>query len=84
MVTVVLTGSIGSGKTQVCKYLASKSFPVYSCDDRAKALYEERPELLDAVGRVLGVSVRRSDGSTDNPRVITMSKNWTLVASFEE
>ena len=28
--------------------------------------------------------VEWSDGSTDNPRVITMSKNWTLVASFEE
>ena len=33
-----LTGGIGSGKTTVAKYFASKGIPVYIADEAAKAI----------------------------------------------
>lgn len=65
MVTVAVTGSIGSGKSQVCRYLASKGFEVYNCDARAKALYLEIPGLLDRVEEAVGAALRLPDGSLD-------------------
>ncbi len=45
MRTVLVTGPIGSGKSAVCKYLASMDFPVYECDARTKMLYSLVPGL---------------------------------------
>ena len=39
MRTVLVTGPIGSGKSEACRYLASLDFPVYECDARTKLLY---------------------------------------------
>lgn len=38
MITVALTGGIGSGKTTVAKAFASLGIPIYIADDEAKAL----------------------------------------------
>ena len=45
MLTVLVTGPIGSGKSVVCNYLASMDFPVYECDARTKMLYSLVPGL---------------------------------------
>ena len=45
MRTILVTGPIGSGKSAVCKYLASQGFPVYECDARTKMLYSLVPGL---------------------------------------
>ncbi len=45
MKTVLVTGGIASGKSEVCRYLASKGYPTYDCDSRTKALYESVPGL---------------------------------------
>lgn len=63
--TIVVTGGIGSGKTTVCRHFESLGYPVYYSDDRAKALYNELPELLDSLKRLVGVPLRRADGSFD-------------------
>lgn len=52
---ILITGAIGSGKTEVSKYLRSKGFPVYDSDSRAKALYSEVPGLAESVEKALGV-----------------------------
>jgi dephospho-CoA kinase len=45
MRTVLVTGPIGSGKSEACRYLASLDFPVYECDARTKLLYSMVPGL---------------------------------------
>ena len=45
MRTILVTGPIGSGKSEACRYLASLYFPVYECDARTKMLYSVVPGL---------------------------------------
>ena len=45
MRTILVTGPIGSGKSEACRYLASLDFPVYECDARTKMLYSVVPGL---------------------------------------
>ena len=54
MLTVLVTGPIGSGKSAVCKYLASLDFPVYECDARTKMLYSLVPGLKCSIEERLG------------------------------
>ena len=42
---LIVTGSIGSGKSVVCKLLEQKGIPVYDSDAAVKALYGRRPDL---------------------------------------
>lgn len=55
MKTVLITGGIGSGKSEVRKYLVSKGFPTYDCDSRCKSLYDEVPGLKSRIEETLGV-----------------------------
>ena len=55
MKTILVTGPIGSGKSEVCRYLASKGFPVYDCDSRTKLLYENVPDLKGRIEDALGI-----------------------------
>lgn len=65
MRTVIVTGGIGSGKSAVCAYLASKGIPVYDSDARTKALYDEKPALLDTLEAAWGVRLRDAEGRVD-------------------
>lgn len=55
MKTILVTGAIGSGKSEVCRYLASKGYPVYDSDSRTKALYDSIPGLKERLEEELGV-----------------------------
>ena len=55
MTTVLVTGPIGGGKSAACSHLAAKGFPVYDCDSRCKALYDEVPGLKRQIGQELGI-----------------------------
>ena len=65
MKTVLVTGGIASGKSEVCRYLASKGFPVYDSDSRAKQLYARRPALVRRMEEALGIPIRTSEGKLD-------------------
>ena len=65
MRTILVTGGIGSGKTEVCKYLASLGFPVYDSDSRAKRLYDEVPGLAERVDAALGGGMLDAAGRLD-------------------
>lgn len=72
MVTVVVTGGIGSGKSEVCRYLAGKGIPVYDSDARTKMLYDTDRELVDAVSAALGCQVADRDGRMDRARLASV------------
>ena len=55
MKTVLITGGIASGKSEVCRWLASKGLPVYDSDSRTKALYESVPGLKARVEEAIGL-----------------------------
>jgi len=63
--TVALTGGIGSGKTAVAKFLASKGIPVYDSDSAAKFLYDRDADLVRKLEEALGVDLRLPDGHFD-------------------
>ena len=51
---ILVTGLIGSGKSEVCAYLALLGYPVYDSDSRTKALYDEVPGLKARIEEVTG------------------------------
>ena len=58
MKVLVVTGGIGSGKSEVCRLLAEYGFQMqYDADSRAKGLYVEHPHLLDDIEKALGGAV---------------------------
>lgn len=47
MITIGITGGIGSGKSVVSNVLEIMGVPVYDCDSKAKVLYDTDPVLKD-------------------------------------
>ena len=66
ILTLGITGGIGSGKSYVASLLSERGIPVYDTDSRAKALYDEdstlRQELIQLFGSQL---YRTADGRLD-------------------
>ncbi len=58
-----LTGGIGSGKSEVAKYLAAKGIPVISSDDNAKIIMAEDKALQDEIKTIFGDDAYLDDGS---------------------
>lgn len=54
MMTVGLTGGIGSGKTTVAAMFSNLGIPVYNSDDRAKELMHSSTELIEKIKELLG------------------------------
>lgn len=54
MLTVGVTGGIGSGKTTVCRIFEVLGIPVYYADDRAKQLMQEDDELIAQIKKLFG------------------------------
>lgn len=54
MATVLVTGGIGSGKSNIVKALNSLGLPSYDCDAAAKRLYDTDAALLAQVAQVAG------------------------------
>ena len=69
MKTLVITGGIGSGKTEACLYLESKGYPVYFSDVRAKALYSENPAIVLDVEEAIGEKITCPDGTLDRGKL---------------
>lgn len=65
MVTVAVTGGIGSGKSEVCRYLEGQGVPVYDSDARTKMLYDTDLTLAEAVSAALGCRVTDAEGRID-------------------
>jgi dephospho-CoA kinase len=59
MITLGITGGIGSGKTTVCRILEVLGIPVYYADVRAKQLYKENAGVMQAVKKLFGDDIYR-------------------------
>lgn len=63
MKILVITGGIGSGKSEVCRILAQKGLTVqYNADAKVKELYDTVPGLLKSIEDRLGYSLRDEAG----------------------
>ncbi len=65
MLTVFVTGLIGSGKSAVCTLLSQNGVPVYDSDSRTKSLYRTVPGLVSRLEEELGAKFSNPDGSLD-------------------
>ena len=54
MISIGITGGIGSCKTTVCRLFETLGAPVYYADDRAKAIMVEDPVLVRALQQAFG------------------------------
>lgn len=63
MVTVGITGGIGSGKTTVCNIWQSLGAYILNADDLAKRIMVEDPEVKRQLIETFGPDSYRSDGS---------------------
>lgn len=68
MKVIGLTGGIGSGKTTVIEYIASKGFPVYIADNAGKQVMEV-PEVIEKVNRLFNESVLLPGGTLDRKKI---------------
>lgn len=63
MEVLVVTGGIGSGKSEVCRILERNGLKAqYNADSRVKELYASYPDLLDKIEEKLQSPVRDSEG----------------------
>ena len=75
IVTVLVTGGIGSGKSEVCRRLASHGIPVYDSDSRTKSLYDSVPGLASRVNDAVGGGVLGPDGHLDRKALASVIFN---------
>lgn len=68
--TILITGGIGSGKSELSRYLESNSVPVYDSDSRTKALYEG--PLGTMLEKEFGISLRDASGRFDRKRLAAL------------
>lgn len=70
MITVGVTGGIGSGKTTVCKEWEKLGAKVVYADDLAKELMVEDDQLKKSLIQAFGPKTYNSDGSLNRPHLI--------------
>jgi len=67
MISVGITGGIGSGKTTVCRLFKTLGVAVYYADDRAKQIMVEDAELVGQLKAAFGEDIYRSTGELNRP-----------------
>lgn len=68
MITVGLTGNIGSGKTTVCRVFEMLDIPVYHADEVAKRFLDS-PEVAARLENLLGEQVLDENGKPNRKRI---------------
>lgn len=63
-----LTGGIGSGKSTVANYIASKGIPVYIADEEAKKIME-RDDVKQKIQNLFTESILNSDNSLNRKKI---------------
>ena len=70
MMTLGLTGGIGSGKSYVSRLLQERNISVYDTDFHAKELINTHPSIRKALIGLLGKDVYLSDGVLDKKKLV--------------
>lgn len=63
-----LTGGIGSGKTTLIQYVASKNIPVYIADEAGKRVME-KPDVIKKIIDLFGKPVLLNNGLLDRKKI---------------
>jgi dephospho-CoA kinase len=63
-----LTGGIGSGKSTVANYIASKGIPVYIADDEAKKLMDSNV-MIKKIQAIFEESILTNEGNLDRKKI---------------
>ena len=84
---LIVTGGIGSGKSEVCRILRdSFGYRVYEADGKAKELYSRYPDLLESIEEALDCSIRNEHGefvpSLMADRIFTDKKSLAEVENI--
>lgn len=82
MLTIGITGGMGSGKSTVCKIFSTFGIPVYDADSRAKALYTENQEVKTQVINLLGEAVYTGNNLNKTKVAEMVFGNTTLLRSL--
>jgi len=69
-----LTGGIGSGKSTVASYIASKGIPVYIADEEAKKLMDSK-QISTKIQAVFSENVLTLEGKLDRKKIATIVFN---------
>jgi dephospho-CoA kinase len=69
-----LTGGIGSGKSTIANYIASKGIPVYIADEEAKKLMQ-LPEVITSVQAIFEENVLNEFGKLDRKKIADLVFN---------
>lgn len=76
MITVGVTGGIGSGKSRLCRLWEEMGAEVAYADPLAKELMASDPELRDRIITAFGPESYHSDG--------TLNREWLSVEAFQK
>src|SRR4051812_8335299 len=68
MMTVGITGGIGSGKTTVCKIFSLLGIPVYNSDDEAKQMYS-LPHVKEGLKKKFGNDILDNTGNVNKKKM---------------
>ena len=69
MITIGITGGIGSGKSVVSRMLRLRGYDVYDCDLEAKRIMDESEEVLKALNGRFGDEVCAAGGPINRPQL---------------
>jgi dephospho-CoA kinase len=66
-----LTGGIGSGKSTVASYIASKGIPVYIADEQAKKLMDSK-RIQSKIQAIFTENILNENGTLDRKKIATI------------
>ncbi len=69
-----LTGGIGSGKSTIASYIASKGIPVYIADDEAKKLMDSK-RISSEIQTIFSENIFTESGNLDRKKIATLVFN---------
>jgi dephospho-CoA kinase len=72
MITLGVTGGLGSGKSTVCRILEELGAPVFAADDEAKQLMNDDPRLREALTEAFGSATYHPDGSLNRTHLSSL------------
>ncbi len=75
MVTVGITGGIGSGKSTACKVFEILGIPVFQADFIARKLQNEDPRIIKSLTLIFGKEIYAKDGQLNKKKLASIVFN---------
>jgi len=75
MLKIGITGSIGCGKSEVCRLLEKKGIPIIRADLIARKMINSNPEIISQIKQAFGENAYLPDGTLDRKRVAVIIFN---------